>query len=89
MSLETIYFIGQAIAVHALIVSLFFAGVQNRQNTEQSRAAAVDAAHCSFLDCYYNQSPDTAANFVKANRALQVSPRKTDFCFSQMACPCP
>ncbi len=55
MSLETIYYIGQTIAVLALIVSLFFAGVQIHQNTEQSKAAAADAAHRSFLDCYYNQ----------------------------------
>lgn len=81
MSLETIYYIGQTIAVLALIVSLFFVGIQIRQNTEQSKAAAADAAHRSFLDWYYNQSPDTAMNFVKAQKAYDSFTAEERFLF--------
>lgn len=81
MSLETIYYIGQTIAVLALIVSLFFVGVQIRQNTEQSKVAAADAAHRSFLDWYYNQSPDTAANFVSAQQGYQSFTAEERFLF--------
>lgn len=67
MSLETIYYIGQTIAVVAIVLSLIFVGVQVRQNTAQARADAAEAAHRSFLDWYYSQTPEMAAVFVRAN----------------------
>lgn len=67
MDLETIYYIGQTVAVVAIILSLIFVGVQVRQNTAQAKADAAEAAHRSFLDWYYSQTPEMAAVFVKAN----------------------
>ncbi|MGB0921833.1 MAG: hypothetical protein ACPG06_03370 [Alphaproteobacteria bacterium] len=43
MSLETIYYIGQTIAVVALVLSLGFVGVQIRQNTRATRASSHHA----------------------------------------------
>lgn len=40
MTLENIYYVGQTIAVVALVVSLVFVGVQIRQNTRATRAAS-------------------------------------------------
>ena len=37
MNLEAIYYIGQTVAVVAIILSLIFVGVQIKQNTEQTR----------------------------------------------------
>ena len=37
MDLEVIYYIGQTVAVVAIIFSLIFVGVQIKQNTEQTR----------------------------------------------------
>lgn len=39
MSLESIYYIGQTIAVVAILASLIFVGMQVRQNTKQSEQA--------------------------------------------------
>lgn len=39
MTLETIYYIGQTIAVVAILASLIFVGMQVRQNTKQSEQA--------------------------------------------------
>lgn len=40
MTLEDIYYIGQTVAVFAVVVSLLFVGVQIRQNTRATRAAS-------------------------------------------------
>lgn len=40
MTLENIYYVGQTIAVVALVLSLVFVGVQIRQNTRATRAAS-------------------------------------------------
>jgi len=46
MTLEAIYFISQVIAAVALVVSIIFVGVQIRQNTRTTKAAAgFDAAN--------------------------------------------
>jgi len=71
MTLEAIYYIGQTIAVLAIVISLIFVGVQIRQNTAQTKADAAEAAHRSFLDWYYNQTPEMAAVFVKANEDFE------------------
>ncbi len=42
MSLETIYYIGQTIAVAAILGSLIFVGVQIRQNTLATRRQSLD-----------------------------------------------
>ena len=39
MTLETIYYVGQTIAVVALIISLIFVGLQVRQNSQQTAQA--------------------------------------------------
>ncbi len=43
MTLEDVYYIGQTIAVVALVLSLVFVGVQIRQNTNATRAASHGA----------------------------------------------
>ena len=48
MSLETIYYVGQTVAVVAILVSLVFVGVQIRQNTKATRAASHHAITDSF-----------------------------------------
>lgn len=48
MTLETIYYIGQTIAVAALIVSLVFVGVQINQNTRATQAASHNAVSDSL-----------------------------------------
>ena len=48
MSLETIYYIGQTVAVVAILVSLVFVGVQIRQSTRATRAASHHAITDSF-----------------------------------------
>lgn len=44
MTLESIYYIGQTLAVAAILVSLIFVGVQVRQNSKSMRMAAYQAA---------------------------------------------
>ena len=39
MTLETVYYITQIIAVAAVLASLIFVGIQIRQNTEQAKDA--------------------------------------------------
>ena len=48
MTLEAIYYIGQTIAVAAILVSLVFVGVQIRQNTKATKAASHHAITDSF-----------------------------------------
>ena len=48
MTLEEIYYIGQTVAVVALVVSLVFVGVQIRQNTRATRAASHNAVSDSL-----------------------------------------
>lgn len=78
MTLESIYYVSQIIAVLAVLASLIFVGIQIRQNTEQARrneeaikATAAEAAFRSFLDWYYNQTADMAAITTKATRDFQ------------------
>jgi len=60
MTLETIYYIGQTIAVLAILASLVFVGVQIKQNTAQAKADAADKAHQTFNNWYENVTPDTS-----------------------------
>lgn len=87
MDLEAIYYIGQTIAVIAIILSLIFVGVQVRQNTEQSKAAAAEAAHRSFLDWYYSQTPETAAIFTKGEAGLEKLIRTERYQYFAIAMP--
>ena len=87
MNLETIYFISQIIAVVALMVSLVFVGVQIRQNTAQAKSDAAEAAHRSFLDWYYSQTPEMAATFVRANENFENL--SAEAALSPLPSPCP
>lgn len=71
MDLEAIYYIGQTVAVIAIILSLIFVGVQIRQNTAQAKADAAEAAHRSFLDWYHNQTPEMATIVAKGQTGLE------------------
>jgi|GEM_PF-995617 len=79
MTLETLYYISQIIAVLAVLASLIFVGVQIQQNTAQAKrneeaikAAAAEAAHRSFLDWYHNQTPELAAIVAKGQAGLEA-----------------
>jgi len=60
MTLETLYYLSQTIAVVAILASLVFVGIQIKQNTVQAKADAADKAHRTFNDWYENVTPDTA-----------------------------
>jgi len=87
MTLESIYYIGQTVAVIGILASLIFVGVQIRQNTEQSKAAAAEAAHRSFLDWYYSQTPETAAIFTKGEAGLEKLSRAERYQYFAIAMP--
>lgn len=87
MTLETIYYIGQTVAVIGILASLIFVGIQIRQNTEQSKAAAAEAAHRSFLDWYYSQTPETAAIFTKGEAGLEKLSRAERYQYFAIAMP--
>ena len=50
MDLETVYYIGQTLAVLALIVSLVFVGFQIRQNTRATQAASHNDISIAFSE---------------------------------------
>jgi len=74
MTLETIYYIGQTIAVVAILASLVFVGVQIKQNTAQAKVDAADKAHRTFNDWYLNLTPEMASLFIRAIRDFQSYP---------------
>jgi len=71
MTLEAIYFISQIAAAVGVMASLIFVGLQIRHGTAQAKADAAEAAHRSFVDWYYSQTPEMAAVFVKANEDFE------------------
>jgi len=78
MTLEALYYVSQIVAVAAVLASLIFVGIQIRQNTDQAKrneeaikSAATEAAHRSFLDWYYNQTPESAAIFAKSQENFE------------------
>lgn len=94
MTLEALYYISQIIAVAAVLASLIFVGIQIRQNTEQAKrnedaikAAAAEAAHRSFLDWYYTQTPETAAIFVRAQEGFNSFGAEERYLFFATAMP--
>ena len=50
MTLESIYYIGQTIAVALLIISIVFVGLQIRQNTKATRASSAYAVSKDWSD---------------------------------------
>ena len=58
MSLETVYYLSQIIAVVAVVASLIFVGMQVRQSTKQAKADAVQAVHDN-LSAWYMNAADT------------------------------
>ena len=94
MTLETLYYISQIIAVAAVLASLIFVGIQIRQNTEQAKrneeaikAASAEAAHRSFLDWYYTQTPETAAVFARAQEGFDSFSAEERYLFFATAMP--
>ena len=65
MSLETVYYVGQTVAVVAILVSLAFVGIQIRQNTRATRAAAHHAITDSFnaINSIIGTNPEAARIF--------------------------
>lgn len=68
MSLENIYYIGQTIAVAAIIASLLFVGFQVRQNTRHARAqiqsARVDRLMAQMIGF---SDADKCAAYIRGN----------------------
>lgn len=62
MTLEEIYYIGQTVAVVALVLSLIFVGVQIRQNTLATRAASHNEVSNSLneINRMFAESADLA-----------------------------
>ncbi|MEM6901301.1 MAG: hypothetical protein AAF583_16220 [Pseudomonadota bacterium] len=87
MAWETIYYIGQTIAVVAIVLSLIFVGVQIRQNTAQAKADATEATYRSFLDWYHNQTPETAEIFARSSNEFDTFDAKERFLFFSNAMP--
>jgi len=58
MTLESIYYIGQTVAVVAIMASLVFVGLQVRQNTKATKASAAQAVHSNFSAWYQSVQSD-------------------------------
>lgn len=72
MSLETIYYLSQIVAVLAILGSLIFVGVQIRQHTKQARAAAAQSVYENYASWYMfsGESMERARIGVKALKDL-------------------
>jgi hypothetical protein len=70
MSLEDIYFIASIFAAFSVVVSLIFVGLQVRQSTAATRAAAAQAVHNNFAGWYVSiqNQPELLAITLKALR---------------------
>ena len=60
MTLEDIYFIASIIAAFSVVISLVFVGLQVRQNTSATKAAAAQAVHSNFAAWYTSLQSDPA-----------------------------
>lgn len=81
MTLKTLYYVTQIIAVIAVVVSLVFVGVQVRQGAEQTKqntrairaAASFEAAHS-----WANFNENAALNLPDEKRALVIATHDPD-----------
>ncbi|PHS22625.1 MAG: hypothetical protein COA85_11125 [Robiginitomaculum sp.] len=58
MTLEDIYFIASIFAAFSVVVSLIFVGLQVRQSTAATKAAAAQAVHSNFAGWYLSLQSD-------------------------------
>jgi hypothetical protein len=74
MTLESIYFISQIVAVIAILASLIFVGLQVRQSTAATKAAAAQAVHNNFAGWYTSMQnqPNVLAIIIKGLREYNV-----------------
>ena len=68
MTLETIYYLSQIIAVIAVVASLVFVGIQISLSTQQAKADAADTAHRAIQDWYQSATPEQVALNSRAMR---------------------
>ncbi len=68
MTLETIYYLSQIMAVVAIVASLVFVGIQIRLSTQQAKADAADTAHRAIQDWYQSATPEQVALNARAMR---------------------
>lgn len=71
MHLETINSIAQIVAALGVIASLFYLGVQIRQNTRSMRAVVVDALTRGIADILSGQTPEVMRSFVRVVENLE------------------
>ena len=76
MNLETIYYIGQTVAVVAIILSLIFVGIQIKQNTEQTRVQNSAHLQGRFDDLWrmIGEDADLAYAFHRLNSGEKIDP---------------
>ncbi len=74
MTLEEIYYIGQTIAVIALVLSLVFVGVQIRQNTRATRAASHNEVSNSLneINRMFAENADLTRIWIAGAESRQV-----------------
>ena len=76
MTLETIYYIGQTVAVIALIASLIFVGIQIKQNTQQTRVQNSAHLQGRFDDLYrmIGEDADLADAYHRLRSGEKIDP---------------
>ena len=76
MNLEAIYYIGQTVAVVAIILSLIFVGVQIKQNTEQTRVQNSAHLQGRFDDLWrmIGEDANLAYAFHRLNSGEKIDP---------------
>jgi hypothetical protein len=83
MTLENIYYIGQTVAVVALVVSLVFVGVQINQNTRATRAASHNEVSNSLneINRMFAENADLARIWIAgaANRQALTAEERWRF----------
>ncbi|PHS22318.1 MAG: hypothetical protein COA84_12885 [Robiginitomaculum sp.] len=74
MTLEDIYFIASIFAAFSVVVSLIFVGLQVRQSTIATRAAAAQAVHSNFAGWYTSiqNQPSVLAIIIKGLREYEA-----------------
>ena len=76
MNLEAIYYIGQTVAVVAIILSLIFVGVQIKQNTEQTRVQNSAHLQGRFDDLWrmIGEDANLAYAYHRLNSGEKIDP---------------
>lgn len=87
MTLEEIYYIGQTIAVVALVLSLVFVGVQIRLNTAATKAASHGAVSSALneINRLFAENPDLTTIWLAGMRDRQALTEEERWRFDALA----